>query len=164
MAEERQNSARYESLEESVFKTLSHQTRRDILRVIGETREATFTEIKKSAGVEDNPSLSYHLNALDHLVVQKNGKYLLSELGYDAYNLICKATSSTQSASIISSLRKEIPAVIIANALIWATALFTVSTFEGRPHQITTFSFAALWFISNTILYLISTRVRQRKN
>lgn len=151
-------------MEESVFKTLSHQTRRNILRVIGERREATFTEIKNSAGVEDSPSLSYHLNALDHLVVQKNGKYMLSELGYDAYNLICKATSSTQSASIISSLRREIPAVIIANALIWAAALFTVSTFEGRPHQMTIFSFASLWFISNTILYLISTRIRPRKN
>ena len=77
-----------ESLEETVFKTLSNQKRRDILRFIGERKEATFTEIKNSIKIEDTPSLSYHLTTLDCLIVQKSGKYSLSELGQDAYNLI----------------------------------------------------------------------------
>jgi DNA-binding transcriptional ArsR family regulator len=34
------------SLEESVFKTLNNQKRRDILRFIDERGQATFTEIK----------------------------------------------------------------------------------------------------------------------
>jgi DNA-binding transcriptional ArsR family regulator len=86
------NSKVGESIEEAVFKTLSHQRRRDILRVIGEKREATFTEIKNAIGTEDSPSLSYHLNSLDYLIIQQKGKYRLSELGQDTYNLICKAT------------------------------------------------------------------------
>ena len=150
-----------ESLEESIFKTLSHQKRRDILRFIGERTEATFTEIKNSVGIEDSPSLSYHLNALDHLLVQKAGKYKLSELGHDAYNLMCKTTSYAVSTSIISSLRKEIPAVIIANAILWAAAIFSVSQFEGRLQPLSIYSFAALWFISNVILYSILTKVRK---
>ena len=96
-----------ESLEESIFKTLSHQKRRDILRFIGERKEATFTEIKNFVGIEDSPSLSYHLNALGRLVVQTAGKYRLSELGNDAYKFMCKTTSNALSTSIISSLRKK---------------------------------------------------------
>jgi DNA-binding transcriptional ArsR family regulator len=150
-----------DSLEESIFKTLSHQKRRDILRVIGESKEVTFTEIKESIGTEDSPSLSYHLNALNHLIMQKEGKYRLSELGRDAYSLVCKTTTYAASNSTISFLRREIPAVIIANAILWATAIFSVSQFEGRLHQITIFSFAALWFISNIILYSVSAKVRK---
>jgi DNA-binding transcriptional ArsR family regulator len=95
-----------ESLEESVFKTLSHQKRRDILRVIGERREATFTEIKNSAEIGDSASLSYHLNALDSLIVQKGGRYRLTELGQDAYNLISKTATSAVSNFALSALRK----------------------------------------------------------
>ncbi len=150
-----------QSLEESIFKTLSNQKRRDILRIVGERRELTFTEIKNSAGIEDSPTLSYHLNALSQLLVQKEGKYTLSELGNDTYNLMCKIATYSVSTSILSSLRKELPAVIIANAILWAAALLAISTFEGRPHLITISSVAALWFISNIILYTISKTVRK---
>ena len=148
------------SLEESVFKTLSHKKRRDILRFIGERGQATFTEIKNSVGVDDSPSLSYHLNTLTPLVVQKEGKYGLSELGHDAYNLLCKITTYSVSSSIVSSLRKGIPAAMISNAILWAAAIFAVSTFEGRLHQTTISIFAALWFISNIILYSLMKKVR----
>lgn len=150
-----------DSLEESIFKTLSHQKRRDILRFIGESREATFTGIKNSGGIEDSPDLSYHLNALNYLMVQKEGKYRLSELGRDAYNLMCKTSTYTVSDSLIGFLREQIPAVIIANAILWAAAIFAVLQFEGRLHQLTIFSFAALWFINNIILYTILERIRK---
>jgi DNA-binding transcriptional ArsR family regulator len=152
--------AQNESLEETVFKTLSNQKRRDILRVVGERKDATFTEIKNSIEIEDSASLSYHLNALDVLLVQQGGKYRLSELGQDAYSLICKTTAYTSSSSAISHLRKELPIVIVANAILWAAAIFSVSQFEGNLHQMTIFSFAVLWFISNIILYSILTRIR----
>lgn len=159
MTKDNKEEAESESLEESIFKTLSHQKRRDILRVIGEKREMTFTEIKNQVGIEDSPTLSYHLNALGQLIAQKEGKYRLSELGNDTYNLMCKIATYSVSASILSSLRKELPAVIIANAILWAAALFAVLAFEGRPHFITTATFAALWFISNIILYTITQRI-----
>jgi DNA-binding transcriptional ArsR family regulator len=161
MTKDNRYQAENESLEESIFKTLSNQKRRDILRVIGEKRQVTFTEIKNQVGIEDTPTLSYHLNALGQLLGQKEGKYRLSELGSDTYNLMCKIATYSESASIISSLRSELPAVIIANAILWAAALFAVSSFEGRPHFLTTASFAALWFISNITLYAITQRVRK---
>ena len=150
-----------ESLEETIFKTLSNQKRRDILRVIGEKRTATFTEIKNEVKIDDSPSLSYHLNALNGLVIQKKAKYQLSELGQDAFNLICKTNTYSSSNSRLNKLRKELPAVIVANAILWAAAIFAVSQFEGRLHQATIFSFAALWFVSNISLYMLSTRLRR---
>ncbi|MDF1537943.1 MAG: helix-turn-helix domain-containing protein, partial [Candidatus Thorarchaeota archaeon] len=57
------------SLEEEVFKTLSHQIRRDILRFIGETKGAKFTEIKKAIEISESASLSYHLTALEPFIV-----------------------------------------------------------------------------------------------
>jgi predicted transcriptional regulator len=70
-----------ENLEETVFKTLSNQKRRDILLFIGERKEATFTEIKNSVEIEDTPSLSYHLTALDCLIVQKSESTASRNLG-----------------------------------------------------------------------------------
>lgn len=150
-----------ESLEESIFKTLSHQKRRDILRVIGEKKTATFTEIKKAVSIEDSPSLSYHLNALNGLVLQKEGEYQLTILGQDAYDLICKTAFVTRSTSMIASLKKLVPAVIVINAALWATALLLTGQLEGKLQQGTIFGFAALWIISNGVLYSLLSRIRR---
>ena len=152
-----------ESLEESIFKTLNHQKRRDILRVIGEKKQVTFTEVKNAVVVEDSSSLSYHLNALNGLIIQHEGKYQLSELGQNAYSLICKTASSTESSSMLSFLRREIPAVIVINAVLWAAALILTGQFEGKLSHNTVFSFAALWLISNGILYSILTKIRKNE-
>lgn len=152
-----------ESLEESIFKTLSHQTRRDILRIIGEQKQATFTEIKNKVKVEDSASLSYHLNTLQPLITQKVGKYSLSELGEDVYDLICKTTTYAQTNSTVNFLRSKLPLVIIANAILWAAALLLTSQFEGRLNIGTTSSFALLWFISNIVLYAILVKVRNKE-
>jgi hypothetical protein len=148
-----------ESAEESVFKTLSNQKRRDVLRFIGERNVATFTEIKNSVKIEESASLAYHLNMLSLLLTQDGGKYRLSELGLDAYNLMCRITTYSASASIVRSLRKILPLTIIANAILWATALLSVRLFEGTPAMDVIFTFAGLWFISNIILYTSSKKV-----
>jgi predicted membrane-bound mannosyltransferase len=100
---------------------------------------------------------------LNRLIVQKGGKYSLSELGRDAYNLICKTAAFSASNSTIGFLRKGLPAVIIANAILWAAAIFSVSQFEGRLHPLTLFSFAALWFISNIILYTLHAKTKSHR-
>ena len=56
--------AQSRDLEEEVFKTLDNQKRRDILRYIREKNGASFTDIMKSTGVSDSPTLSYPLRAL----------------------------------------------------------------------------------------------------
>jgi DNA-binding transcriptional ArsR family regulator len=157
-----ENETSVESLEESVFKSLNHQKRRDILRLLGERGGATFTEIKNDAGLEDSPSLSYHLSTMKELVEQKGGKYYLTEIGLDSYNLICKASSYSASSSLLTTLRKELVLVVIANAVLWAAALFAVREFEGTLNRLTIFSLSALWLVSNSVLYSIVMRTRKR--
>ncbi len=151
------------SSEESIFKSLSNQKRRDILRVVGERQEVSFTEIKNQVSIEDSPTLSYHLNALERLLEQKEGRYRLSDLGRDTFNLMNKINAYSMSTSILNSFRRQLSAMIIANAILWAAALLAVSTFEGRPQFITIATFATLWFISNTILYSMTQRIRKQK-
>ena len=151
-----------ESLEESIFKTLSHQTRRDILRVIGEQKQASFTQIKNSVKVEDNASLSYHINTLQPLITQKDGKYALSELGQDAYALINKTTAYTNSTSTVNFLRSKIPLVIVANAVLWALALLLTTYFEGGPVIYSIIIFVALWYVSHFILNSLLRKLKAK--
>ncbi len=149
-----------ESLEESIFKTLSHQTRRDILRFIGEQKQASFTEIKNNVSVEDSATLSYHLNTLQTLTTQKNGKYALTEIGQDAYALINKTTACAETNSTLNFLRGKFPRVIVANAVLWAAALLLSTIFEKNGLPIyTIISMLALWYISNLILSRLLTRL-----
>ena len=151
-----------ESLEESIFKTLSHQTRRDILRFIGEQKHASFTEIKNKVKVEDSASLSYHLSSLQPLVTQKDGKYSLTELGQDSYALINKTTAAAESNSTLTFLRRGIPWVIVANALLWAAALVLASIFQEGLATNTLVSFVVLWFASNLILQTILRKLGRK--
>ncbi len=149
-----------QNLEEEVFKTLSHQMRRDILRFIGEERGAKFSEIKRAIGIEESASLSYHLNALAPLLTHKDDTYHLSELGKDAYSLMNKMTSYAASAAILGVLNRKLGATIIANALLWATALMTLVVIEGPLDFMTVLIFAGLFNVSNMILYSVSTYAR----
>lgn len=148
-----------DSLEESIFKTLNHQARRDILRFIGEKKQASFTEIKNNVNIEDSASLSYHINTLQPLITQERGKYALSELGQDVYDLINKTASYSESNLTLNFVRGKIPLVIIANAVLWALALLLTSQFEGRLMMNTILSFAGLWFVSNLVLYTLLLRI-----
>ncbi len=150
-----------ETLEESIFKTLSNQKRRDILRFIGENKQATFTEIKKAAQIEDSSSVSYHLNSLQTLVIQQKEKYVLSEIGQEAYNLIVKTNAYTSTTVVVHSLRKQLSILILANAVLWAIAIFVTSELEGRLSQLTSFTFIALWSTSNILIYTILRRISQ---
>lgn len=153
-----------DSLEESIFKTLSNQKRRDVLRFIGENKQVTFTQIKKAAEIEDSSSVSYHLTSLQTLITQQNEKYSLSDLGQEAYNLIVKTNRYTTTTIIVDYLRSQLSWLIIANAISWALAILAVAMFEGPLNQMTYFTFAELWFISNILIYAILRSSYQNRN
>ena len=147
--------AKQESFEEFIFKTLSNQKRRDILRFIGEHKQATFTEIEKAAEIEDSSSVSYHLTSLRTLIMQQNEKYILSDLGREAYNLIVKTNAYTSTNVVVHYLRRQIIAFIIANAVLWAAAIIAANQFEGTISTATTSVFILLWLIGNIIMYSV---------
>jgi DNA-binding transcriptional ArsR family regulator len=145
--------AQTESLEESIFKTLSSQKRRDILRFIGEHKQASFTEIKKAVAIEDSSSVSYHLNSLQTLVIQQKEKYALSDLGQEAYSLIIKTNAYTANNIAVKTIRRQLFSLIIVNAVLWAAALFAVIDLEGA-RQVASL-FISLWAVGNILIYLI---------
>ncbi|MBN2335675.1 helix-turn-helix transcriptional regulator [Candidatus Bathyarchaeota archaeon] len=108
-----------ESLEDSVFKALDHQKRRDIIRFVGEAGSATFTEIKKSVDFADSPSLSYHLKSLDPFLEQRESRYSLSYLGKSAYSLLLRTGRYSKAALHYSKKN----GTIIGHAVLWAAAL-----------------------------------------
>lgn len=80
----------FENVEQKVFEVLDNQMRRQILRYIGEKKSATFTDIMKEIKTPDSPTLSYHLRGLALFIEQQNGKYQLTRLGKDVYNLLLR--------------------------------------------------------------------------
>ncbi len=144
-----------QSLEEEVFKTLGHQIRRDIIRIIGDNRGLRFTEIMSAINIEESASLSYHLNALGPLLLHDNGRYSLSELGTDTYSLLNKLVTYSASAATIAIIKQQLGATIIANALMWASAILSMVILEGPLQFMTLAIFASLFSVSNIILYSI---------
>jgi len=157
------NETENESLEESIFKTLGNQKRRDILRIVGENKQATFTEIKKAAEIEDSSSVSYHLSSLKPLIAQKEDKYSLSELGQEAYNLIVKTSVYTSTSITLSYLRKQLTLLILANSIIWFAAIISTNLIAVQLSLNATFALIALWAISNGLLYTTSKRTNNEK-
>lgn len=143
------------TIEEEVFKTLGHQIRRDILRFVGENKSVKFTEIKNAMGIEESASLSYHLNTLTPLLLHKEGLYRLSTLGEDAYSLMTKLVTYSVSSEIVQGVTRQLGSAIIANAIMWASALLFVIVIEGPIEMITMGAFASLFSVSNIILYSI---------
>lgn len=108
--------------EEEIFKSLSHNTRRDIIRIIGNKKELSFTDIRKYLDSIDSPTLSYHLKSLQPLLNQKEAKYKLSDIGKAAYNLLQK-TYQTQDALKYKNKLKNSYWITI---LCWFAAQFIV--------------------------------------
>lgn len=84
-----------------IFTALKHPIRRQILVLLEENDEASFTEIQKAVGVADTGLLSYHLKELAPLVAQsERGRYILSEVGQASMTLFRKVEKEKQATSI----------------------------------------------------------------
>jgi DNA-binding transcriptional ArsR family regulator len=108
-----------ENLEQEVFKALENQKRRDILRLVGEKKGITFTEILNASKVSDSPTLSYHIRSLGPFIEQKEGKYQFTLIGKDAYNLLLRTTAYNK----LALLQKNKYEVTLGNAVIWGAAI-----------------------------------------
>ena len=86
-------SSKYKNVEQDVFKVLEHQTRRNILKFIGEKKNPAFTDIIDAVKKVDSPTLSYHLRTLAPFVERQNGSYQLTPIGQDAYSLLLKTAA-----------------------------------------------------------------------
>ncbi len=109
----------YRNLEQDVFKALENQKRRDILRIVGERKSIGFTEVLNASKIPDSPTLSYHLRELSPFIQQKEGKYQLTPIGRDAYNLLLK----TASYGKVVLFQKKRYGATFGNLLLWTIGI-----------------------------------------
>ena len=124
---EKNETQELETLEQEVFKALDHQVRRDILRVVGERKKSTFTEIMKASDAPDSPTLSYHLKNLSPFITQHNGKYQPTPIGKDAYDLLLK-TATYDKLAFFEKSKFE---ATLGNTLLWFTAIASALYLEA---------------------------------
>jgi DNA-binding transcriptional ArsR family regulator len=138
------------SLEEEIFKTLDNQKRRDILRYIGEKNGVSFTDILKSTGVPDSPSLSYHMRALSPFMKQDDGKYSLSPIGKDAYDLLLKTISYNK----LELSRRRKYEVTLGNTVLWISAI-AASAYMGADTFLYSVTLPILAAVSLSMTYAL---------
>src|SRR5271157_5663710 len=82
--------------EDAIFKSLTHQIRRQVIKQFNEGKSFSFSEIKRRLDPIDSPSLAYHLKSLQSLIVQVEGKYSLTEIGEAALQLLSKVDQDSR--------------------------------------------------------------------
>ena len=82
--------------EDTIFKSLTHQVRRHVIKLFNERKALTFSEIKKGIDPIDSPNLAYHLKSMQILITQVEGKYSLTKIGIAALNLLSKVDQGTK--------------------------------------------------------------------
>jgi len=121
-----EKSEAFDNLEQDVFKALENQKRRDILRLVGERKGISFTDILSASKLADSPTLSYHLRELAPFIRQEKGKYELSAMGKDAYNLLLK----TATYGKVALFQKKRFGATFGNMLLWAIGIASAAYLE----------------------------------
>ena len=101
--------------EDEIFKLLTHQTRRNIIKALGE-RDLTFSQIQKKLEI-DSPTLSYHLKSMKEFVIQKKSKYTFSDIGRAALVLLTKTDQSMK----MSRYRKNLWYIYAVSYICWVS-------------------------------------------
>ncbi|MFX1481299.1 MAG: winged helix-turn-helix domain-containing protein, partial [Promethearchaeota archaeon] len=105
------------SKEDEIFKILTHDTRRSIIKVLGD-KDLTFSEIKRGLEPIDSPTLSYHLKSMKQLIIQKNTKYSFSDIGRAALLLLTKTDQSIK----MSRYRRNFVNAYVITLFCWIAA------------------------------------------
>ncbi len=117
-----------------IFAALKNPTRRQILILLEQKGEVSFTEIQNALKVIDTGLLSYHLKELNLLVEQsKRGKYSLSEIGQTSIVLFRKVereqerTTKIGQKEVDSYLTRHFWSSLILASLVIVSYLIPVS-------------------------------------
>jgi len=92
---------------DEIFAALKHPIRRQILLLLEQKGEASFTDIQNAVGINDTGLMSYHLKELAPLIEQSaRGKYSLSEVGRTSVELFRTVERERQRSS--TAVRREL--------------------------------------------------------
>jgi uncharacterized RDD family membrane protein YckC/DNA-binding HxlR family transcriptional regulator len=92
-----------------ILSVLSHKIRREILLILRENEETSFTELMNTLKI-DTGKLSFHMRSLQPFIEQTaNGKYRLSRAGQDAVRVIRDVESWAEVADVNRKATSQLP-------------------------------------------------------
>lgn len=101
----------------NIYMALAHSTRQGILRLLGQNRAFSFSDLMEKLNVKDSSTLTHHLKKLEGLVDRlADGKYVLTDLGHMAYNILRRGDLYAKAYS--SDVQKELHERSLRNPLI----------------------------------------------
>jgi uncharacterized RDD family membrane protein YckC/DNA-binding transcriptional ArsR family regulator len=150
-----------------ILSVLSHKIRREILLILHEKSETSFTELLNILKI-DTGKLSFHIRSLSPFIEQsESGKYKLSRAGEDAIRVIKDIESWAEVSNInrkstqlsVASFKQRTFAFLIDFGIVFALTvpvllpilLNTVASFVVIPINLTFVTLGFLWVYS-TIL------------
>ena len=146
-----------------ILSVLSHPIRRDILNLISEKGECTFTDLLNALEI-DTGKLSFHLRTLQAFTEQTQaGKYKLNRTGESAFRVIKDVGSWAEVADVqrkaeqllLASFKKRVYGFLIDLALIlMITAIFALPELF---FNLANLDFTTLAFIPLALLWGYST-------
>lgn len=72
-----------------IFTALSHEIRREIIRILAEESPKTFSELMNELDIRDTGTMVFHLRKLEGLITKnERGEYVLTDLGRRAYQIM----------------------------------------------------------------------------
>ncbi len=145
----------FKNFEQDVFKALENQKRRDILRLVGEKKGISFTEVLNLSKIADSPTLSYHLRELAPFIEQNQGKYQLTPMGKDAYSLLLK----TSAYGKVVLFQKKRYGATFGNLLLWLIGISAAAYLEVDT-VLTLIILPFLAFIATTTTYQLFEEVK----
>lgn len=113
-----------------IFAALKHPVRRQILLLLEQKGEVSFTDIQSAVGIGDTGLMSYHLKELAPLVERsERGKYCLSEVGQVSIALFRKVEKEKQRSSTVvrRELEKSIGKIVFLVFIIGITLIAPLS-------------------------------------
>ena len=114
-----------------ILSVLSHRIRREILLILHEKEETTFTDLMNTLDI-DTGKLSFHIRSLSPFIEQtEKGKYKLSKAGTDAVRVIkdveswaeISAVSQKVSQLSLASFKRRAYAFLIDYAMMFLLSL-----------------------------------------
>ena len=149
-----------------ILSVLSHRIRREILLILREKGESSFTDIMNTLKI-DTGKLSFHIRSLQPFIEQtETGKYKLSRAGDDAVRVISDVESWAEVADVsrkasqlpLASFKKRTYAFLVDFAIMFALSVLllleTVFSLVAGNWIILTLN---LLFVALGILWVYST-------
>jgi DNA-binding transcriptional ArsR family regulator len=121
----------FDASKAEVFEALGHPTRIRLLKCLGEM-PLPFSELKRTAGLESNGLLAFHLGKLGGLVrLNPEGAYALTDEGREALLIVeASMTSNSERASSPPAFRLPRQKAVVAGLVMVLIVLGSVAAYQ----------------------------------